>query len=88
MANHASAIKRNRQRVKRTIRNRAVRSALRTEVKKANTAISTTPKEAADLVKAAHTALDRAASKNVIPKRRASRLKSRMARAANKAAAA
>ena len=38
MANHASAEKRNRQRVKRTIRNRAVKSAVRTVVKKARTA--------------------------------------------------
>ena len=35
MANHASAEKRNRQRITRTARNRAAKSALRTELKKA-----------------------------------------------------
>lgn len=88
MANHASALKRNRQRIKRTSRNRAVRSSLRTELKKATSTIASSPKESADSVKAAQKALDRAASKGVIPKRRANRLKSRMALAANRAAKA
>ena len=38
MANHASALKRNRQRIKRTAKNRAHKSALRTELKKARAA--------------------------------------------------
>ena len=40
MANHASAVKRNRQRIKKTDRNRAAKSALRTEVKKARAALA------------------------------------------------
>ena len=39
MANHASSEKRNRQRVKRTLRNRAVKSSVRTYVKHVREAI-------------------------------------------------
>jgi len=88
MANHASAIKRNRQRIKKTARNRAGKSALRTEVKKARTAVVSAPKDAPLAVKAAVSALDRAASKGTIPAKRASRLKGRLASALRKAQAA
>lgn len=86
MANHASAEKRNRQRIKRTARNRAAKSALRTSVKKARTAIKQTLAEAAAVVKSAASALDKAATKGTIPARRASRLKSRIAAALHKQA--
>ena len=88
MANHASAVKRNRQRVKRTDRNRAAKSALRTELKKARVAVVATPAASADLVKAAASALDRAASKGTIPAKRASRVKGRLAAALHRARAA
>jgi small subunit ribosomal protein S20 len=87
MANHASAEKRNRQRIKRTTRNRAAKSELRTIVKKARAALGTKETGAAS-VKLAHSALDRASSKNVIPAKRASRVKGRLARAAHKASKA
>jgi small subunit ribosomal protein S20 len=85
MANHASAVKRNRQRIKRTDRNRAAKSTLRTELKKARAAVVATPAASADLVKAAASALDRAASKGTIPAKRASRVKGRLAAAMHKA---
>jgi small subunit ribosomal protein S20 len=85
MANHASAVKRNRQRITRTARNRAAKSTLRTEVKKARTALTATPKDAASLVKVAVSSLDRAASKGTIPAKRASRVKGRLAAALHKA---
>jgi small subunit ribosomal protein S20 len=88
MANHASAVKRNRQRIKRTAKNRAAKSALRTEVKKARVAVKDTPAQAAAQVKSATSSLDRAASKGTIPVRRASRLKARLALALQKAAKA
>lgn len=88
MANHSSAVKRNRQRIKRTARNRAAKSGLRTEVKKARSAVTAAPKDAAVLVKTAVSALDRAASKGTIPTKRASRLKGRLAAALHKAQAA
>jgi small subunit ribosomal protein S20 len=86
MANHASAVKRNRQRIKRTSRNRAAKSALRTELKKAHGGLA--GDTGAALVKSAVSALDRAASKGIIPARRASRVKGRLAAALHKAKAA
>jgi small subunit ribosomal protein S20 len=88
MANHASAEKRNRQRIKRTARNRAAKSTLRGAVKKARTTIKQGPADALSALKEAVSALDRAASKGTIPERRASRVKSRLARALTKAKAA
>jgi small subunit ribosomal protein S20 len=88
MANHPSAEKRNRQRVKRTDRNRAVKSAVRTVIKKARVAIESAPKEAAAVVKAAVRAVDRAKSKGVVHKKAASRKKSRLSRALHKATVA
>ena len=88
MANHASAEKRNRQRITRTERNRAAKSKLRTTVKKARVATTSTPAEAAASVQEAARLLDKAASKGTIPARRAARLKSRLALALNKAKAA
>ena len=85
MANHASAVKRNRQRIKKTDRNRAGKSALRTELKRIRAAVTATPAASVDLVKAAANALDRAASKGTIPAKRASRVKGRLAAALHKA---
>lgn len=85
MANHASAEKRNRQRIKRTDRNRAVKSALRTAVKKARTAMDGGAENAAALLVTAQAELDRAAAKGVIPTKRASRVKGRLAAAVHKA---
>ncbi|WP_437576952.1 30S ribosomal protein S20 [Sorangium sp. So ce887] len=85
MANHASAEKRNRQRITRTARNRAIKSELRTVVKKARTALKGVSQESTAPVNAAESALDRAASKGAIPAKRASRVKSRLALALHKA---
>ena len=90
MANHPSALKRERQSRKRRLRNRAATSAIKTSVKKLTAALSDSG--AADAVKAAFTAavstLDRAAGKGIIPKKRASRKVSRLARQVNQATAA
>jgi small subunit ribosomal protein S20 len=79
MANHASAEKRNRQRITRTERNRALKSFVRKALKQARDAVDQGSADAASLVKSVHSLLDRAASKNVLPVRRASRLKARLA---------
>lgn len=84
MANHPSADKRNRQRIVRTERNRAVRSALRTAIKKARAAIAADPSNAADPVKAAAVALAKAASKGVIHRKTAARTTSRIQSAFSK----
>ena len=85
MANHASAEKRNRQRIKRTERNRAAKSRIRTEVKKARTAIKAAPADATTVVREASGELARAALKGTIPRRRAQRLQGRLAAALHKA---
>jgi small subunit ribosomal protein S20 len=81
MANHASAEKRNRQRITRTARNRAAKSTLRTELKTARAALTGAADTAKAAVVDAQSALDRAASKGTIPTRRANRLKGRIAAA-------
>jgi small subunit ribosomal protein S20 len=87
MANHASAEKRNRQRIRRTERNRAVRSAVRSAVKKARLAISQGDAAVAKTsVLTASRALARAASKGVIHVRAAARTTSRMQSALHKLA--
>ena len=79
MANHASAEKRNRQRIVRTTRNRAVTSSVRTAVKKARAAIAGgDAKGAALVVQAASIELARAASKGTLHARTASRVTSRI----------
>lgn len=79
MANHPSAEKRNRQRVKRTLRNRAVASSVRTLVKSVRTALHAKDKDAATTaLKAATVALDKAASKGVVHPKAASRTISRL----------
>ncbi len=86
MANHPSAEKRNRQREKRTARNRGIKSAVRTQVKSVRTAIaSKDPKAAKEALEQATVALSRAASKGAVPKKTASRKVSRLAKAVHAA---
>lgn len=87
MANHPSADKRNRQRITRTTRNRAIKSSVRTKIKIARTETPGTPEAKTKMVEAI-SSLDRAASKGVIHPKTAARKKARLARAAHKAAAA
>lgn len=84
MANHPSAEKRNRQRLVRTERNKAVKSTVRTAVKKARTAIAAGDKTAKDKVSAASRELARAAQKGVMHPRTASRTTARMQHALSK----
>lgn len=87
MANHPSAEKRNRQRIKRTAKNRAVKSSVRTIVKKVRVALQTKDKSAAELaLKTAIVALDKAASKGVFHKKNASRKISRLSAQVHKLA--
>jgi small subunit ribosomal protein S20 len=89
MANIKSQIKRNRQNETRRLRNKAVRTSLKTVTKKARGAVAEGDAgTAATGAREAAQALDKAASKGVIHKRTAARRKSRLARAANRVAAA
>ena len=86
MANNKSSEKRNRQRLKAEADNRVVRGSARTAIKKARLAIASGDANAAELVRAAESALDRAATKGVLHPNNASRRKSRLYLALNKAA--
>jgi len=79
MANHPSAEKRNRQRLKRTDANKNVKGAVRTAVKKARQAIAQgDAKAAAEQVSEASRALARAASRRIVHKGMAARTTSRI----------
>ena len=87
MANIKSQIKRNRQNAKRHDRNKAVRSSLKTSTKKVYVAVAGGDPEAASVsAREASRAFDKAASKGIVHKRTAARHKSRLAKAANRAA--
>ena len=80
MANHPSAEKRNRQRIKRTTRNRAVKSSVRTQVKDVREALAAKdPKAAQEALALAVKALDKAAGKGVLARKAASRKVGRLA---------
>ncbi|MBI2394394.1 MAG: 30S ribosomal protein S20 [Deltaproteobacteria bacterium] len=80
MANHASAEKRNRQRITRTVRNKARKSAVRTFVKKVRAAVAANDAAGATTaLRAAAEQLDKAANKGAIHKRSASRTVGRLA---------
>jgi small subunit ribosomal protein S20 len=79
MANHKSAKRRNRQRIRRTARNRSIKSAARTVLKKARTALAAGDAKTAEaLVREVESSLDRGASKGVLHPRAASRVKARL----------
>lgn len=81
MANIKSQIKRNKQNEKRRLRNKSVKSSLKTAVKKFHTAVEAGDQETAtELAKDASRKLDKAASKGVIHKNQAGNRKSRIAR--------
>ena len=89
MANHPSAEKRNRQRIKRTLRNRSVTTSVRTVVKQVRSAIEAKDKKTAEAaLKLAVSALDKAAGKGVIHVKAASRTVSRLASQVHKLNAA
>jgi small subunit ribosomal protein S20 len=88
MANIKSQIKRNKQNEKRRQRNLAVRSELKTRVKRATTAAEQGADDATELTQSAVKKLDKAASKGVIHKNQASRRKSRMMKRINAAESA
>ena len=79
MANIKSAIKRNRQNIKRRLRNRQYRGSARSYIKRARIAMEDGEKEMArtETLNAVR-ALDKAVSKGVIHKNNAARRKSRL----------
>ncbi|MFO0673510.1 MAG: 30S ribosomal protein S20 [Polyangiaceae bacterium] len=89
MANHPSAEKRNRQRIKRTAQNRAVKSAVRTLVKNVRTEVAGKNKEGATkALKLAISALDKAGTKGAYHRSTVSRTIARLSAAVAKLAKA
>ena len=84
MANHKQALKRHRQSLKLQARNNYAKATMRTFLKKARNSIASEDSAAAETVKNAVSYLDHIASKGIIPKERASRLKSRLESKLNK----
>jgi small subunit ribosomal protein S20 len=87
VANVKSAQKRNRQRIKTRAGNISKKTAMRSTVKTARAKLAAEPAAAAADIKAAITALDKAAQKGLIKKATASRQVSRLSVALNRALA-
>lgn len=89
MANHKSAIKRNRQSLIRRARNRANRSMVKTAIKAVDAAIEQqSPEQAQAALKAAIPVIQKAASKGTLHKQNASRKVSRLTKRVNSFVAA
>ena len=84
MANHKSAEKRNRQAQVKRVRNRAVRSKMKTVIKNLNEAIETgNAEEAKTALASAVPVIAKTASKGTIHKKNASRKISRLTKRVN-----
>lgn len=82
MANHKSSIKRARQTIVRTERNRAAKSIIKTLRKKTLSAVAAGDKDAAAKASALFSSsVDKAAKRNVIHPNKAANLKSKTAKA-------
>ena len=89
MAIHKSVEKRARQNRVRNARNRALRSNLRTAVKKFRTLIETKDVDSAEAgLPALHSVIDRAVTKGILHKNTAARKKSRLTASLRKVQAA
>ncbi len=86
MPNIKSAMKRVKVNAKKNLRNRMVKSSVKTVVKKFDAAVVNDLQQAPALLQASFSALDKAAAKGVIHKNAANRKKARLARRLAKAA--
>jgi len=83
VANIRSQIKRNRQNERRRLRNKSVRSELRTRTKAAVVAAEQGVDDSVDALRLAVRRIDKAAAKGVIHKNQAANRKSRLMRRIN-----
>ncbi len=87
MANTKSAAKRARQTVTRTLRNRSIKTGVKSQVKTARAAIASGDKTATSTgLQSAYASLDKAVKRGVLHKNSADRRKSRLSKAAAKTA--
>ena len=80
MANIRSQIKRNRQNERRRLRNKAVRSEMRTRTKRATAAFEGGLEDAGEALRLAVKRIDKAAAQGVIHRNQAANRKSRLMR--------
>ena len=86
MANHKSAVKRARQNELRRLRNKAVKSRIKSIVKDVQSSTADASSEEGKIrLKTAQSVIDKASKKGVIHKRTAARKISRLAKLANSA---
>ena len=86
MPNIQSAKKRVKVSEKKNLRNRIVKSGMRTMVRKFEAAVAADPQNAGAQLSATSAVVDKAVSKGVIHKNAANRKKARLAKQLNKAA--
>ena len=70
---------------KKTARNKAINSALKTEIKKANLAVENNAENKAEAIRVAIKKIDQAAAKGIMHKNTAARKKSALAKKLNEA---
>ena len=83
MANIKSAKKRVKVIAKKTLQNKMIKSALKTDLKKFEAAVAGNEANASDLYKDAVSAVDKAALKGTIHKNKANRTKAQLAKKLN-----
>ena len=83
MPNIKSAKKRVKVIATKTLRNKAINTALKTDIKKANIALENKDANTAEAVKVAIRAIDKATAKGILHKNTAARKKSALARKLN-----
>lgn len=83
MANTKSALKAMRVAEKRRVRNRSLRSRMRTFVKRAQAAVTSAGENTVEAVQQAISVIDRSASKGIIHRNQAARRKSRLMKKLN-----
>ena len=83
MPNIKSAKKRVKVIEAKTAKNKAINSALKTDIKKANIALAANAENKAEAVRVAIKAIDKAAAKGIMHKNTAARKKSSLARKLN-----
>ncbi len=83
MPNIKSAKKRVKTTAKRTLQNKMIKSALKTDIKKFDVAVSANDADAKELFVKAVSAVDKAALKHTIHKNKANRTKAQLAKKLN-----
>ncbi|MEW6726801.1 30S ribosomal protein S20 [Desulforudis sp. 1088] len=83
MAKNRSAMKRARKIERRTLRNKMLRSSLRTSIKKFEQSLTAGAEDAQEKLKKALVAIDKAVTKGILHKNTAARKKSRLTKKLN-----